>query len=338
MSSTQGPSPAEQLSHMIVGCWITQMIYVAAKLDIAGQLAKGPRSVSDLARATSVHERSLFRLLRALASIGVFAQDDDGRFKLTPMAENLRGDVPGSQRAMALMTGEEHYLVWGRLRDAVKTGEIQFDKLYGSPYFDWLGKHPEQSKIFDQAMVGAHGREASALVDAYDFSNVKMLTDVGGGNGSLITQVLLAHKQIRGCIFDLPDVAERAKTNLAAAGVADRCQTIGGSFFETIPAGADTYMMRHIIHDWDDEKCVTILRNIHKAIPNTGKLLVIESVIEKGNDPSFGKILDLTMLLIPGGMERTREEYDALLKKGGFTISRIVPTSAQVSVIEARKA
>ena len=332
------PAPAEQLAHMIVGNWITQMIYVAAKLDIAGHLAKGPRTPADLARATGAHERSLYRLLRALASVGIFAEEADGKFKLTPMAECLRGDVPGSQRAMAIMTGEEHYLTWGRLLEAVNTGQVQFDKLFGEPCFDWLSKHPEQSKIFDQAMVSAHGREASALVDAYDFSGVKTLTDVGGGNGSLITTVLQAHKSMRGFIYDLPDVAERAKTNLKAAGIADRCQTIGGSFFESIPAGSDTYMMRHIIHDWNDDQCATILRNIHKVLPATGKLLVIESVIEKGNEPSFGKILDLTMLLIPGGMERTREEFTALLGKAGFMITRIVPTAAQVSVIEAKKA
>jgi hypothetical protein len=328
---------AHQLGQMIAGNWLTQMIYVAAKLDIATRLAKGPRSAAELAKATKMHERSLYRLLRALASVGIFAETPAGKFKLTPMAACLRDDVPGSQRAMAILTGEEMYGVFGQMFEGVRTGKIQFDRVHGQPFFNWLSRHPEKSKNFDRAMVSAHGREASALVDAYNFKGVKNLTDVGGGNGSLITTVLKANKHINGSIYDLPDVAQRAKANLKAAGVAGRCKTIGGSFFESIPAGSDTYMMRHIIHDWDDKKCIKILRNIAKVIPANGRLLVIESVIEKGNAPSFGKLLDITMLLIPGGMERTREEFGALLKAGGFKITRIIPTQAEVSVIEAKK-
>ena len=174
--------------------------------------------------------------------------------------------MPGSQRSLAIMTGEEHYQAFGQLLYSVQTGKTAFDKLYGMPVFDFLQKHPEQAKIFDEAMVGVHGRETAAMLDAYDFSGIRVLADVGGGNGSVLTPVLKKHPAMRGILFDMPGVVERAKANIQAAGLADRCQVIGGSFFESVPAGADAYLMRHIIHDWDDEKATKILRNIHQAM------------------------------------------------------------------------
>jgi hypothetical protein len=203
--------------------------------------------------------------------------------------------------------------------------------------FDFLSQNVEQAKAFDGAMVGVHGRETAAMTDAYDFSGIGVLADVGGGNGSLLTVVLQKYPALRGMLYDLPGVTERAKANLQAAGLADRCQVIGGSFFEAIPAGADAYLMRHIIHDWEDEKATTILRNVHRAIGPSGRLLVVEGVIPPGNGPCFGKLLDLTMLTIPGGQERTEEEYRTLFKAGGFQLTRIVPTLAEVSVIEGKK-
>jgi hypothetical protein len=328
----------EMMNRMITGYWSTQALYVAAKLGIADLLTDGPRSVDMLAQATKVHAPSLYRLLRALASLGVFADDGTGRFSLTPLADCLRSEVPGSQRALAIMSGEEQYKAWGELLYSVQTGKTSFDKLYGMPIFDFLSTNLDQAKVFDAAMVGVHGRETTAMTDAYDFSGIAVLADIGGGNGSLLTTVLKKHPALQGILYDLPGVTARATASLQAAGLAERCQVIGGNFFESVPAGADAYLMRHIIHDWDDEKATKILRNVHWAIGKEGRLLIVEGVIPFGNESCFGKLLDLTMLTIPGGKERTEEEYRQLFTAGGFTLTRIVPTKAEVSVIEGMKA
>jgi hypothetical protein len=326
------------MNRLLTGYWNTQAVYVAAKLGIADLLVHGSRSADELAQTTNVHAPSLYRLLRGLASLGVFAEDGARRFHLTPLAECLRSDVSGSQRALAIMCGEEHYHAWGALLYSVQTGKTAFEKIYGMPVFDFLSKNLEQARVFDAAMVGVHGRETAAMSDAYDFSGVTILADVGGGNGSLLTTVLKKHPSLRGMLYDLPGVAERAKANFAAAGLADRCQVIGGSFFESVPGGADAYLMRHIIHDWDDEKATQILKNIRQAMTDGGRLLVVEGVIAPGNDPAFGKMLDLTMLTIPGGKERTEEEYRKLFEDSGFHLTRIVPTRTEVSVIEGKPA
>ncbi len=329
--------PQAQISRMLTGYWISQALYVAAKLGLADLLKDGPRTADALASATRTQPRALYRLLRSLASQGVFVEDNQCRFSLTPLAECLRSDVPGSQRSLAIMNGEEHYHAFGQLLWSVQTGQTAFDKLHGMPVFDFLQRHPEQAKIFDEAMVGVHGRETAAMLEAYDFSGVRVLADVGGGNGSLLATALKRHPQMRGILFDLPGVIERARANLQAAGIADRCQAIAGSFFESVPPGADAYLMRHIIHDWDDARATTILRNVHRAMGAGGKLLVIESVIPPGNSPSFGKLLDLAMLVIPGGEERTEEEYRKLFQAAGFRLNRIVPTPTEVAVIEGTK-
>lgn len=331
------PAPHEVVNRMITGYWQTQAIYVAAKLGLADMLANGPRSIDELAQTAGVHAPSLYRLLRALASVGVFADDGTGRFELTSAAECLRSDVPGSQRALAIMSGEEHYYAWGDLLYSVKTGKMAFDHVYGMPVFDFLSQNVEQAKVFDAAMVGVHGRETTAMTDVYDFSDIGVLADIGGGNGSLLTTVLKKHLQTWGILYDLPGVTERAKENIAAAGLSNRCQVIGGNFFETVPPGADAYLLRHIIHDWDDEKSVTILRNIHQVMRDNGRILLVEGVVESGNTPQFTKFLDLTMLTIPGGKERTEEEFRAIFEASGFELTRVVPTKAEVCVIEGRK-
>jgi hypothetical protein len=333
----QPPSPQQQVAHLITGYWVSQAIYVVAKLALPDRLRNGPRTADDLAQETSTHPRSLFRLLRALASVGVFVQDTQHRFGLTPLADCLRSDVPGSQRAMAIMAGEEHYGSYGQLLYSVQTGRPAFAKVYGEPVFEFLSKHPEQARLFDQAMVSVHGRETGAMLDAYDFSGLRVLADLGGGNGSVLTAVLKQYPGMRGILFDLPAVAERAKSNLQAAGLAERCQVIGGSYFESVPSGADAYLLRHIIHDWDDEQSTRILRNVHRAMGQGGRLLIVESLIPAGNEPTFGKLLDLTMLVIPGGQERTREEYEVLFRAGGFQLTQVVATKAEVSVIQGER-
>ncbi len=331
-------SPAQQLDRMITGYWISQAIYAAARFDVAGHLAAGPKSTEELAQATSTHPDALYRLLRALANVGVFEEVGPRRFALTPLAELLRDDVPGSKRGLALMAGDEQFRAFGEIEYSIRTGKTAFDKVFGKPIFDYLGEHPDKARVFDQAMVGVHGREASAILDAYDFSAFGVLADIGGGNGSQITAILQQHPKLEGILFDLPHVVERARPHIEAAGLADRCTLVGGSFFESVPSGADAYVLRHIIHDWDEEKSLTILRNCHQAMPDDGKLLVIESVIPEGNEPFGGKFLDLVMLVVPGGQERTEAEYRALFAQAGFQLERVVPTDTEVSVIEATKA
>lgn len=330
---------AGRLTQMITGYWPAQAIYVAAKLGIADQLKNGPRSVDDLAAATGTKPDFLFRLLRALASLGIFAEGEPRSFGLTPTAELLRSDMPGSQRSLALMMGEEHYMVWSKLLDAVQTGDNAFQKMFGSPIFEWLSTRPDQAQIFDGAMTGIHGRETAAVLDAYDFSVFNTLCDVGGGNGSKLAAILQRHPNVRGMLFDLPHVVDRAEPRLREAGVLDRCTLVRGSFFEPgqIPAGADAILMRHIIHDWTDEQSLTILRNAHAALPAGGKLLLVESVIPPGNGPFATKFLDLTMMLIPGGKERTAAEYRELYEQAGFDLTRIVATTSEISVIEGIK-
>jgi hypothetical protein len=330
-------SPQQQLAQMLVGYWMSQMLYVAAKLGLADLVKDRPRTADDLAAATQTNPRSLYRLLRALASTGVFAEDEARRFSLTPLAACLQSDAPGSQRAMAITAGELFYATWGELLYSVQTGKVGFDKVFGLPIFDYLSKNPQRARLFDETMVAVHGRETAAMLDVYDFSGIRVLADIGGGNSSVLTAVLQRHLQMRGILFDLPGVVERAKSNLQAAGLTNRCLAVNGSFFDGVPEGADAYLLRHIIHDWDDAKCTTILRNIHAVMPKDGKLLVVESVIPPGKEPCFGKLLDLAMMVIPGGEERTEEEYRKLFDGAGFRLTRIVATKAEVSVIEGKK-
>jgi hypothetical protein len=329
-------SPHQQLDQMISGYWISQAIYAAAKFGIADHLKDGPKTVRELASATSANPDALYRLLRALASVGIFTEGDSGQFSLTPMAEPLRSDVAGSKRALALMMGDEQFRAWAEIDYSIRTGKIAFDKAFGKPVFDYLGEHPDKARIFDAAMVGIHGRESNAILNAYDFSGIGVIADIGGGNGSQITEILKKHSRVKGILFDLPHVIERAKERIQASGLLDRCKLVSGSFFDAVPEGADAYIMRHIIHDWDEEKCLAILRNCHRAMASTSKLLVVESVIPVGNEPFLGKFLDLHMLLIPGGKERTEKEYQALFERAGFELTRIVPTNTEVSIVEGK--
>lgn len=333
-----GPSPQSQLDRMIIGYWLSQAIYAAAKFGIADLLQSGPIPVDELAEKTSTNPDALYRLLRALASVGVFAEGPPRQFSLTPLAEPLQSNVPGSKRALALMAGDEQFHAWTEIVYSIQTGKKAFDKVFGQPIFDYLGEHRDKAQIFDAAMVGIHGRESGAVQKAYDFSGIRTIVDIGGGNGSQLIELLVANPHMRGILFDLPHVIERAKAPIAAAGLASRCELVAGSFFESVPAGADAYFMRHIIHDWEDEKSLTILRNCHRAMPQNGRLLLVESVIPSGNEPFGGKFLDLVMLLIPGGKERTEDEYRILFQQAGFELTRIVPTNAEVSVIEGVKA
>jgi hypothetical protein len=332
------PSPPDQVARLASGYWHTQAIYVAAKLGVADELADGPKTADEVAADVGAAPGPLYRLLRALASLGLFAEDDRRRFALTPLGECLRGGVPGSVRALCVMRGEWQYAAWGRLLDTVRTGRPGFELEFGQPLFDYLAGHPEKGAIFDEAMTGVHGRETAAMLDAYDFTGIGVLADVGCGNGEVVAAVLRRYPAVRGILFDRPAVIERTRAGLAAAGLDGRWEAVAGDFFEAVPAGADAYLLRHVIHDWDYDRCAAILRNCRAAMNGRGRLLVVEGIVPPGNDPSVSKFFDLAMMVLPGGMERTEDEFRRLFAAGGFRVRRVVPTTTWVSVIEGEPA
>ena len=334
MDAGASPPPVTLLQ-MMTGYWVSQALYVAAKLGIADLLADGPLDCEDLAAATDTHAPSLQRVLRALASVGVFTEVSPGSFALTPLAELLRTETPGSMRALAIMYAEEQYRAWGELLHSVRTGEMAFDQQFGMGYFEYLAQHSEADRVFNEAMTGWTHQLVGAVVDTYDFSPFKTVVDVGGGYGALLAAILQSNPGTRGVLFDLPHVVASTEEHLAAAGVAGRCTFVGGDFFEAVPAGGDAYVLSQILHDWDDERCVAILGQCRRAMPDHGKLLVVELVLPAGDEPFFGKWLDLHMLVLLGGRERTAAEYDTLFRAAGFKLARVVPTPPGPSVVEA---
>jgi len=329
------PDLKTQMNQLIRGYWTTQAIFVAAELGVADLLADGPKHPEELGKAAGVKADMLYRVLRALASIGIFAEDSEGRFVLTPLAETLCGD--SGQRAYARLHGQELYRTWGRLLDAVRSGNSGFTQAFGMPAFEHFSKHPERGAVFDKAMTGHHGPEADPMLDAYDFSGFEELVDVGGGNGSLLTAILRRHPRLRGVLFDLPRVVERAGPAIESAGFTERCRIVGGDFLQSVPAGADAYLLRHVVHDWSDEDSAVMLRNCLNAMKPDGKVLVVEIVVPAGNDPSFAKWMDL-MMVTYGGKERSEKQYRQLFATAGLQLTRIVPTKAGISVIEGVRA
>ena len=253
ITMTDRPDAAE-LDRLVAGYCVSQAIYVAAELGIADRLADGPRRAEELAAEIGAHTRSLYRLLRALASLGIFAEDETERFALTPMSELLLSDVPGSQRATVQMMVGQFYQAWGGLIESIRTGKPAFELMNGQSFFDHLADHQDQAQIFDSAMTARNDRKTKAMLDVYDFSGVQVLADIGGGNGSMLVTVLKRYPKMRGILFDRHGVIERAKAGIERAGVADRCEIVGGSFLGSVPGGADAYLLRHILHNWDDDR------------------------------------------------------------------------------------
>ena len=330
------PPPDVHLIQLIFGKWVSMAVSVAAKLRLADKLAAGPKSVADLAAETGTHAPSLYRLMRALASVGVFASDEAGKFSLTPVGEFLRTGVKGSMRGVADYCGTEwSWKAWGSLLHSVQTGDTAFNAVYGEGAFDYLAKHADESAVFNEGMTGFSGQESELVTAAYDFSRFGTLVDVGGGHGHLLGTILKATPKLRGVVYDAPHVVAGAPALLAEMGVADRCTAEGGDFFKGVPAGGDAYILKHIIHDWNDVDCGTILRHIRAVAKPGTKLLLVELVIPPGDVPHPGKLLDLEMLVIASGKERTEAEYAKLVADAGFRLTRIVPTQGAVSVVEA---
>jgi len=328
-----------QLMQLITGHWVAASLFVAAKLGLADQLLTGPRSADELALATGAHGPSVYRLMRALAGLGVFEELPEKRFGLNLLGELMTTDHPASMRSMALFQGSQpHWKAWGNFLHSVKTGESAFAQVHGRQFFDYTQTDPEFSEAFNGAMTGITASAIEAVLEAYDFSGIKKLADVGGGHGYLLSRILTHYPQMHGIVADLPHVVAGAVEPLAAAGLADRCETKGVNFFETVPL-ADAYISKHIIHDWDDEHCLKILSNMRGAVQEGGRVLLVEAVIDPHQKGSPAVMIDLEMLnSTHGGRERTRQEFAELFAKSGWRLERVIETRSIFCVIEARPA
>jgi hypothetical protein len=321
---------------MATGYWASRLLYVTAKLGLADHLAKGVQSAETLASETGTHAGALYRLMRTLASLGLLIEEDGHQFALTELGQALRSDAPGAARAAVLtLAGDWIWRGFEHLLYSVETGKSGLEHSLGEPMFDWLAKHPADAALFSETMVGFHGAEPAAVAAAYDFAGLEMIVDVGGASGDLLTTVMANQPGARGVLFDLPHAVTGAAALIESRGLSDRISIHTGSFFDAVPGGGDVYLLSHIIHDWTEEQCLTILGNCRTAMKAGGRLLIVEMVIPEGNTPHPGKMLDMMMLVGPGGQERTVPEYRALLGKAGFQLTRVVATPSAVSVVEA---
>lgn len=328
--------PHVQIIQMAIAIWASRAIYAAAKLGIPDLLADGPLGAAELAAKCGAHPRSLHRLLRTLASRGVFTEVDPARFALTPLGAALKTGAPGAARAAVLtLAGDWQWAAWGEFMHSVNTGESGMRKAWENPLFAYLANHPEDGALFNEAMVAMHAGEAAAIVTAYDFSGMKKLADLGGGTGALICTILRANVKLNGILLDLPQTAGEAAENLATAGVANRCTFVAGDLFKDVPAGCDGYILSHVLHDWNDDESLAILRCCRRAMGPQARLLIVETVLPQGDTPHHGKMLDMLMLTVTGGIERTAEEYERLLATASLKLTRIVPTTTYQSIVEA---
>jgi hypothetical protein len=336
MSSTPAAPPHAQLIAMGTAYWASKLVLVAAQLDLADRLAARPKSAAQLAAELGLHAPALYRFMRSLAGMGVLTEVEPQTFALTPLGEALKKNAPGSARAAILtLAGELVTRSWDQMLYSLKTGKTALEHVFGKPLFELLAEQPEAASLFSETMVGFHGAEPPAVADAYDFSAFESIVDVGGATGNLLVHILRRHRQPRGVLFDLPHVVRDAPALLKAHGMADRVTIESGSFFEAVPHGHEAYMLSHIIHDWTEELCLSILGHCRRAVAPNGRLLIIEMVLPEGDTPHPGKMLDMMMLMGPGGQERTGEEYRALLTKADFRMTRVVPTASPVSIVEA---
>jgi SAM-dependent methyltransferase len=328
--------PHVQLIEMAVAIWRARAIYAAAELGLADLLADGVRSAEELAQATGMHAPSLYRLLRALAGCGVLTEIEPRKFTTTPLGDALRTGAPGAARSTVLtLAGDWQWQAWRHFLDSLRTGEPGLTKAFGADLFSYLRGNPEHGARFNEAMVGMYGGLGQAVVAAYDFSEFGSVADLGGGTGRLLATILQSNERLRGALFELRETASGARCFLEASGLIARCDVIEGDFFQSVPSGHDAYLLAHVLHDWTDEQSLSILRNCRHAMAQDGKLLIVETVLPEGNAPHHGKLMDLLMLTVTGGAERTAEEFTRLLAAAGFQLTRIFATSTHQSVIEA---
>jgi O-methyltransferase domain/Dimerisation domain len=334
---SQPVSPAVALRQLSTGFWVSQAIAVVAELGITDFLQDGPKTCEELAQVTGTHPGALYRLLRAVASVGVFVEEATGRFSSTPIATLLSSNLPQSWRAAAIMSGQAWaWQAWGALLYSVKTGQPAFEHVFGVEFDAYMEEHQDAADIFQSFMNVATAEEAMAVAPIYDFAGLQTIVDIGGGRGALLAAILKANPHLRGVLFDAPHVVAGARSLLDAHGVAERCDLVGGDFFAAVPRGGDAYLLKWILVSWDDERSVTILKHCRRAMRGGGKVLVIERIIPPGNEPFFGKFADLNLLVMYRGRHRSEAEYRALFDQAGFELTRIIPTQSptEFSVIE----
>ncbi len=322
------------LGKLISDYLMTQALHAAAKLGVADQLVSGPRHAAELSRALGVKKERLCRLLRALLSVEVFREEAPEVFSLTPLGELLASDAPGSMRDYVIALVEENYQAAAGLYDSLYSDQSAYQAMHRVPFFEHLRLSPAAAARFDRAMSQVSREQVRALLEAFDFSSHTPLVDVGGGDGTLLRMVLAAHPDLTGTLFDLPHVVERAAAGLTGVGLEGRCEVVGGSFFESVPAGGQSYLLKYILHDWDDEHALGILRNVRQAMPDSGRLLVVERIYDPWNDPASARG-DLLMHIKYGAKERSEVEFRGLLSAAGFELLRVVPTRL-LSILEAR--
>jgi hypothetical protein len=331
MKPDELPAPA-QLMKFIVGKWISKPIYAAAELGIADILTEGSKSIEELAEITQSHSPTLYRVMRALASVGIFSETKGKRFELSPMAEYLK---TGAMRSIALLFNSDwSEKAWGFFMDSVKTGGTAFEKAHGMAVSDWLEKNPRAAEVFNEANAVKTANSHRSILEVYNFSDINTLTDVGGGLGALMVEILKVNPLMNGTVADIPTVIQKTKKIIRYQGLEDRCQAVECDFFKEVPAGSEAYLMSNILHDWPDEQCHIILTNCQQAMKSKSRLLVVEMIVPHGNAPSIAKLLDLEMLVTTGGRERTEAEFKNLFKSAGFKLARIIPAKNGVSIIE----
>jgi hypothetical protein len=332
-------APPVALLALASGFLASRAVQLAAELGLADLLTDGARTSEDLAAATAIDARSLFRLLRTLASIGVLRQTEPGRFALTPLGQCLRSDVEGSLRPWLRLQGRLGYPALAdplpSLRDG-QEGRSGFERAFGASFYDYLAAHPEDNAVFNEAMSEFARQTATAVAAAYDFSDIRSVVDVGGGQGALLAVLLRAHPGLRGVLFDLPSVLDGTRSVIEEHGLTDRCEIVTGDFFKAVPAGCDAYLLSSILDDWDEDRSVSILANCRRAMHNHGRLLVIGSVVPPGDGPHPVKLLDFLMLVGTGGQQRTEPEYADLFTQAGLRLHRILPIDFGQSIVEAR--
>jgi hypothetical protein len=340
-TDTVTPAPeaaaAQHVFQLASGYILSTTLHVAVRLRIPDRLTAGPCRVADLAQQTGADEDALYRVLRSLASVGVFEETGPREFANNLASSRLQSGVPGSIFDMVLWLADPtHLRVYADAMHSVTTGKPAIEKTFGMPVFEFFPRHPEVSEVFNNAMTSFSAAVVPAVLEVYDFTGVGTLVDVAGGHGGVLTAILQKYPSMRGVLFDLDHVIAGAVPRIEALGLADRCRTASGDFFAAVPEGGDAYIMKHIIHDWDDDRAAAILENIRKTMNRGGRLILLESVVLPGNQPDFGKVIDIEMLLMPGGRERTEAEFRALFTRAGFELTRIIPTQSPLSVIEGR--
>jgi hypothetical protein len=330
---------SQHLIQLVTGHFVASAIQAVVRLGIPDRIGRGTTRTSDLAEATKVSEDRLYRVLRALASVGLFVETAPRQFGLTSAGELLRPGVPGSMHEMALwMTSPFHFRVYAEMAHAVRTGEPAAEKVTGVPVWQYFEQNQDLSEIFNNAMTAFSGVVIPAALEVYDFSGIDLIVDVAGGHGGVLMAILQKYPKMRGVLFDLDHVIAGARPKIEAAGLQDRLRAEAGDFFKAVTPGADVYIMKHIIHDWDDEQALQILRNIRTAMGDKrGRVILLDSVLPTDGSPDFGKIIDLEMMMMLTGRERTAAEFESLLARAGFKLTRIIPTKSPLSVIEAQR-